>query len=43
MAQSIIADRFLDAGEEPTQTLAPIGGYETNELVSLEEAAITTL
>ncbi|CAF1003341.1 unnamed protein product [Rotaria sp. Silwood1] len=37
--------RFLDANEEPSQTLLPIAGYEKEELVSLEEAVrpITTL
>lgn len=30
--------RFLDAAEEPSQTLIPIEGYEKKELVPLEEA-----
>jgi hypothetical protein len=38
MAQRIVPDRFLDAGEEPNQTLAPINGYEKVPLVSLKEA-----
>jgi len=38
MAQNIIVDRFLDAGEEPVETLTPIAGYETADLVSLEDA-----
>ncbi|CAF3589612.1 unnamed protein product, partial [Rotaria sp. Silwood2] len=37
--------RFLDANEEPSQTLLPIAGYEKEELLPLEEAVrpITTL
>lgn len=38
MAQNIVVDRFLDVGEEPVETLTPIVGYETVDLVSLEEA-----
>jgi hypothetical protein len=38
MAQMIVPDRFLDAGEEPDQTLTPIEGYEKAPLVSLKEA-----
>ena len=38
MAQRIVPERFLDAGEEPSQTLAPIEGYENLPLVSLKEA-----
>jgi hypothetical protein len=38
MAQRIVPDRFLDAGEEPDQTLTPIEGYEKVPLVSLKEA-----
>ena len=30
--------RFVDADKEPTQTLAPIEGYEKKDLVSLKEA-----
>ncbi|CAF5133823.1 unnamed protein product, partial [Rotaria magnacalcarata] len=38
-------NRFLDASEEPSQTLLPITGYEKERLVSLEEAVrpISTL
>jgi hypothetical protein len=35
--KNIIA-RFLDVGEEPTQVLTPIEGYEKKPLVSLEES-----
>jgi hypothetical protein len=38
MAESIVPQRFLDAGEEPDQTLTPIEGYEKYPLVSLKEA-----
>jgi hypothetical protein len=38
MADSIVPGRFLDAGEEPDQTLTPIEGYEKYPLVSLKEA-----
>jgi hypothetical protein len=38
MAQANVTKRFIDGGEEPTKTLTPIKGYETKELVSLEEA-----
>jgi hypothetical protein len=38
MAENIVVDRFLDAGEEPVETLTPIVGYETVDLVSLEDA-----
>ena len=38
MAERIVPDRFLDAGEEPDQALLPIEGYENAPLVSLKEA-----
>ncbi|CAF1467171.1 unnamed protein product [Adineta steineri] len=38
MAERIVPERFLDAGEEPEQTLTPIHGYEKVPLVSLKEA-----
>ncbi|CAF5067806.1 unnamed protein product, partial [Rotaria sp. Silwood1] len=38
MSKNSTIDRYLDAGEEPTQTLLPIEGYEKKPLVSLEEA-----
>ncbi|CAF2836690.1 unnamed protein product [Rotaria sp. Silwood2] len=38
MSNSSTIDRYLDAGEEPIQTLLPIEGYEKRPLVSLEEA-----
>ncbi|CAF0810886.1 unnamed protein product, partial [Didymodactylos carnosus] len=38
MAYGSVVDRFLDAEEEPSQTLIPIQGYEKAPLVSLEEA-----
>ncbi|CAF1233172.1 unnamed protein product [Rotaria sp. Silwood1] len=38
MAQRIVPDRFLDAGEEPDQALTPIEGYEKAPLVSLINA-----
>ena len=38
MAERMVPSRFLDAGEESDQTLAPIKGYEKAPLVSLKEA-----
>jgi hypothetical protein len=38
MAERIVPQRFLDAGEEPDQTLTPIEDYEKYPLVSLKEA-----
>ena len=38
MAERTVPSRFLDAGEESDQTLAPIKGYETAALVTLKEA-----
>jgi hypothetical protein len=38
MGQSLPIQRFLDGDKEPTQTLVPIEGYETKELVSLDKA-----
>ena len=38
MAERMAPSRFLDAGEESDQTLAPIKGYEQVSLVSLKEA-----
>jgi hypothetical protein len=38
MAERMVPSRFLDAGEESDQTLAPIKGYEKASLVSLKEA-----
>ena len=40
MAEETVPDRFLDANEEPEQTLTPIEGYETVPLVSLKEAVL---
>jgi len=37
-----VSDRFLDAGEEPKQTLIPIEGYEKKPLVLLKEAVISS-
>ena len=38
MAARIVPERFLDAGEEPDQSLTPLEGYEKYPLVSLKEA-----
>jgi hypothetical protein len=38
MAEEMIPERFLNAGEEPNQILASIKGYETAPLVSLKES-----
>ena len=40
MAEDVVLDRFLDAGEEPAEVRTPIAGYETVDLVSLEDAVI---
>jgi hypothetical protein len=38
MGGRTVPERFLDAGEEPDQTLLPIKGYEKSPLVSVKEA-----